>query len=133
MHALKTWMRLVEAGEQPWLPIVHQIAKTFARHISRPDKAFDNCKRVSTALVTALHENGFDASLVKVAEPQRHWPHAHPTWQTMDPFFWVHYVVRIDDQAVDLTRRQFDPNAPRIVIEPWSQIEQDWGYTHAPG
>jgi hypothetical protein len=124
-------MRLVEAGEQPWLPIVHQIAKTFARRISRQDKAFDNCKRVCTALVDALHQNGFEASLVKVGEPQKHWPQAHLTWQAMDPFYWVHYVVKIGDQAVDLTRRQFDPKAPVITIEPWSQIQQDWGNTHA--
>jgi hypothetical protein len=91
---IRHWLRLVEAGEQPWLPIVHQVAKTFARRISRPDKAIDNCKRVSMALVAALRDHDFDAHLVKVAEPQRHWPQAHPKWQAMDQFFWIHYQDR---------------------------------------
>lgn len=110
---------------QAWLPAVR---RTAARHVAckSPARAFDSCKRVSAALCRALTAAGFAPELMRLSEAARFWPAADPRWRAIDPFHWVHYLVRLGDVGIDLTRRQFDPAADPVTVEPWSEIERAW-------
>jgi hypothetical protein len=52
---------------------------------------------------------------------------ADQRWVHMPQKNWVHFIVKLDDNIIDLTRRQFFPLSAFPFIQPYSDCMAEWG------
>ncbi len=102
-----------------------RIAEAHASRIRRP---FGRCLETSEKLVAALARKGIAARILRCSDGILHAPQAHRRWLSLRraPQSWVHYVVQVDDVIVDLTRRQFFPDAPHPYFTDAAGLAAEW-------
>lgn len=90
--------------------LVEFSASDLGRQLHDPDLARGACKSVSLALLSLLHERGFsDTTLLNLT-------------RRCDQ----HFVVLIDGNVLDATRRQFDAQAPVPHICSYGEVVSEW-------
>jgi hypothetical protein len=104
--------------------VLDGIILTHAAEVGRP---FGQCKDVSYALADDLVANGYDAVVLRCSGYEGHAPAADKRWRDLgSPFYWIHYVVQVEDKVYDLTRRQFHPKAPKITVQTPKELGAEW-------
>jgi hypothetical protein len=108
--------------------VIRRVAEIQAGRLKRP---FGRCLEASERLVDALHRRGIHGRILRCSDGVLDAPGADPRWLAIRraPVSWVHYVVQVDDMIIDLTRRQFFPDAanphyadPRSLAGEWHTI-----------
>lgn len=90
-------------------------------------KDFNWCIPASEALAAALREAGHEATVMRCSHLLARAPEAHEKWiRLRSQFYWVHYVVKVGDHAIDLTRRQFFPGADKPHFQDWDDLLEEW-------
>lgn len=89
--------------------------------------AFNRCIPESESLAEALREAGHEATVMRCSHLLTRAPKADARWLKLNSqIYWTHYVVRVGDRAIDLTRRQFFPDAPQPFIQDWDDLLAEW-------
>ncbi|CAH1692330.1 conserved hypothetical protein [Hyphomicrobiales bacterium] len=97
------------------------------RGLATPRGAFSKCKQVAAALGTQLERAGVDFKVLRLTEAAKSFPDADPRWLKLGkPSWWIHYVVEVDGQAIDLTARQFDPSCQHPLLTPMREVRLIW-------
>jgi hypothetical protein len=74
-----------------------------------------------------LQTSGFDAQMLKCQGLKTDAPDADDRWMKLAPQSrWVHFVVRMGDEVIDLTRRQFFPESGYPFIQSYAAFEAEW-------
>lgn len=95
-----------------------------ARKVRQP---FNRCRTTSHDLADALVASGIPASVIRCSGLQTYAPDADRRWLKLGPqLYWTHYVVRVEDIVIDLTRRQFVPKAEKVHIQPYAEFAAEW-------
>jgi len=103
------------------------IDQIIAGHAARVGRPFGKCKKVSHGLADDLVINGYPAIVLRCSGYEGDAPNADKRWLDLaGKFWWVHYIVRIDETIYDLTRRQFHPSAPKISIQTPIDLKSEW-------
>lgn len=108
---------------------IERTAEVQAARMKRP---YGRCLEASERLTEALGRRGIEARILRCCDGMLVAPEADRRWLSLRraPRSWVHYVVEVDGIVVDLTRRQFYPDAPnpyycdiRSLAAEWHTIE----------
>ena len=108
------------------------ISRTARSHASVIRRPYGRCLEVSDNLARDLNAQGIPARVLRCSDGAIDAPHADARLRNLSraPASWVHYVVQTDDYIIDLTRRQFDPDAAqphycdaRSLAAEWRTIE----------
>jgi len=105
--------------------VIRRVAEVQARRLKRP---YGRCLEASERLVDALLRRGIHARILRCSEGTLDAPRADPRWLAIRraPVSWVHYVVQVDDLVIDLTRRQFFPDAPNPHYADAGSLVSEW-------
>jgi len=89
---------------------------------------FNLCYQTSFKLMDDLQTGGFRAQLMRCDDLKTFAPDADQRWHDLAPQSrWVHFVVKIGDEVIDLTRRQFFPTSPFPFVQSWAECQTEWG------
>jgi hypothetical protein len=101
------------------------IVRTRAAKIIEP---FNLCYETSFKLMDDLQTGGSDAQMMRCSDLKTVAPDADQRWHDLAPQLrWVHFIVKIGEEAIDLTRRQFFPFSPFPFVQSWAECEAEWG------
>jgi len=105
--------------------VIRRVAEIQAGRLKRP---FGRCLEASERLVDALARRGIHARILRCSDGMLHAPKADRRWLAIHraPVSWVHYVVQVDDLIIDLTRRQFFPDAPNPHYANARSLASEW-------
>lgn len=105
--------------------VLSRLAEAHASRVRRP---YGRCLDVSEGLVAALRRRGIEARLLRCSDGVLDAPNADVRWLRLAraPHSWVHYVVQVDDLIIDLTRRQFFPDAPHPFYADVGDLSSEW-------
>jgi hypothetical protein len=93
---------------------------------------YDQCRASSYRLADDLRSHGHDAGVLRCAGLRTPAPDADTRWHSVGTQeFWIHYVVIIGAQVVDLTRRQFFPGCDTPFYQSAAAFEAEWD-SYAP-
>ncbi len=94
----------------------------------RLTESFNLCYETSFKLMDDLQIGGFDAQMMCCNDLKTLAPDADQRWHDLAPQSrWVHFIVKIGQEAIDLTRRQFFPCSPFPFVQSWEDCESEWG------
>jgi len=94
---------------------------------ARIDDSYNLCRETSIKLSDDLLCNGFSAQVMRCHGLKTEALEADARWLALSKqSFWVHYVVKIGADIVDLTRRQFFPQSGFPFIQSFSACEAEW-------
>ncbi len=97
------------------------------RGLATPRGAFSKCKQVAAALGAQLERAGVAFRVLRLAQASKGFPDVDPRWLKLGkPSWWIHYVVEVEGQAIDLTARQFDPASPHPLLTPMRDVQNVW-------
>lgn len=89
--------------------------------------SYNLCRETSIKLSDDLLCNGFSAQVLRCHGLKTEALDADARWLALSKqSFWVHYVVKIGSDIVDLTRRQFFPQSGFPFIQSFSACEAEW-------
>ena len=106
--------------------------------VADPNVVFDRCLPIALEFMAYAARCGVPSTLVEVAGYDGDLSRCHPKWRGVPGGSVIHYLVRVEDEYVDWTRRQFDLIASvpvvctDLVADGWSrsyEIDRD----DAPG
>lgn len=105
--------------------VIRRTAEAQADRMRRP---YGRCLQASERLVEALQRRGIQARILRCSDGVLDAPAADRRWLSLRqaPRSWVHYVVQIDDMVVDLTRRQFFPDAANPYFADTRSLAAEW-------
>jgi hypothetical protein len=84
---------------------------------------YNSCRAASYRLADDLMCHGHPAEILRCSGLKTHAPDADQRWHAVgQQSLWVHYLVRLEDTIIDLTRRQFFPDC----AVPFYQSEADF-------
>lgn len=111
-----------------------EISRIVAKHVPR-GRGFDRCLEAGKAIVESLREAGVEAGLLRCRGARTEFPHAMRQWKSIPRSSWVHYLVDVPHLGItiDVTRRQFDPHAPRVVSSPRGAAVMQWDIVEGAG
>lgn len=96
-------------------------------HATRIDEPYNLCVEASKELTNALRDNGFSAHLLHCTGLRISAPDADLRWQALAPqSAWVHFLVKIGEEVVDLTRRQFFPASAFPYVQSMASCDAEW-------
>lgn len=102
------------------------------QRLSTKEGALNTCKYVSYELYKYLTKQGMQAKIFHIQNPITINSEAHTFWLEKPIAEWTHYIVVVDNIAIDLTSRQFNQYNPIINITPiesyylqWKTVEYD--------
>jgi hypothetical protein len=88
---------------------------------------YDECRATSYRLADDLRSHGHGAEVLRCAGLRTPAPDADTRWHGVGAqHFWIHYVVIIGAQVVDLTRRQFFPGCETPFYQSAAAFEAEW-------
>lgn len=88
---------------------------------------YDQCRSASYRLADNLRSHGHGAEVLRCAGLRTPAPDADSRWHAVGAQeFWIHYVVIIGAQVVDLTRRQFFPGCATPFYQSAAAFEAEW-------
>jgi hypothetical protein len=89
---------------------------------------FNLCYETSFKLMDDLHTGGFEATMMRCSNLITDAPDADIRWHDLAAQSrWVHFIVKVGEEAIDLTRRQFFPFSPFPFVQSWAECEAEWG------
>jgi len=89
---------------------------------------YNLCYETSFKLMDDLQTGGFEAQMMRCDNLKTLAPDADHRWHDLAPQSrWVHFIVKIGEEAIDLTRRQFFPASPFPFVQSWAECEAEWG------
>lgn len=95
-----------------------------AKLIAEP---YNLCRETSMRLSDDLVYEGFPAQVMRCHGLKTDAPEADARWLGLSlPSFWVHFVVKVGTDVVDLTRRQFFPLSGFPFVQSYSACEAEW-------
>lgn len=101
-----------------------QIIWTRADNVGEP---YDYCLQASLRLMDDLVAEGYSAQMLRCKGLKNAALTADSRWIHLGPQnFWVHFIVKLDDDVVDLTRRQFFPLSTYPFIQSYTACEDEW-------
>lgn len=96
-------------------------------HAGRIDEPYNHCVEASMRLTNDLRDSGFSAHLLRCTGLKTLAPEADARWQALGPqSFWVHFIVQIGEDVVDLTRRQFFPASAFPYVQSVRACNAEW-------
>lgn len=112
--------------------VIRHVAEVQAIRFRRP---FGRCLEASERLVDALLRRGVHARVLRCCDGVLEAPDADRRWLAIRcaPASWVHYVVQVDELVIDLTRRQFFPDAPNPHYADIGSLSEEWHTITAMG
>ncbi len=88
---------------------------------------YDQCRAASYRLADTLRSHGHEAGVLRCTGLRTSAPNADTRWHAVGAQkFWIHYVVIIGAQIVDLTRRQFFPGCETPFYQSAAAFEAEW-------
>ncbi len=88
------------------------------------EEPYNLCRETSIKLSDDL---GFPAQVMRCSGLKTDAPEADARWLALSvQSLWVHFVVKIGEDVVDLTRRQFFPLSGFPFIQSFSACEAEW-------
>jgi hypothetical protein len=91
------------------------------------EESFNLCHETSFKLMDDLQSGGFAAQMLRCSGLNTDAPDADDRWIKLAPqSLWTHFVVRIGEDVIDLTRRQFFPRSGFPFVQPYSAFEAEW-------
>jgi hypothetical protein len=104
---------------------------------ARADKlcgeSYNLCHETSFKLMDDLQTGGFDAQMLKCQGLKTDAPDADDRWMKLAPqSLWIHFVVRVGEDIIDLTRRQFFPESGYPFIQSYADFEAEWSNICVP-
>jgi hypothetical protein len=102
-------------------------ADVIQKNASFVEVTYNNCRAVSHKLADDLLSNGISASVMRCTGLRTDAPGADQRWLNLGPQAgWVHFVVRTDNQMVDLTRQQFFPLSENPFLQGLNLFADEW-------
>ncbi len=96
-------------------------------HAGRIDNPYNYCREASLDLSDELRSNGFSARVLCCSGLKPAAPEADARWLDLAPqSCWVHFLVKIGEDIVDLTRRQFFPRSAFPYLQSLSACDAEW-------
>ncbi len=96
-------------------------------HADRIMEPYNLCVETSVDLTAALRDKGFSARMLCCTGLKTLAPDADSRWHDLAPQSrWVHCVVKIGEEIIDLTRRQFFPLSAFPFIQSMSAFDAEW-------
>ncbi|MGB8276475.1 MAG: hypothetical protein WCF20_00840 [Methylovirgula sp.] len=90
-------------------------------------ETYNLCRETSIKLSDDLLCHGFSAEVMRCHGLKTEAPEADARWLALSvQSFWIHFVVKIGADVVDLTRRQFFPQSGFPFIQSFSACEAEW-------
>jgi hypothetical protein len=91
------------------------------------DESFNLCHETSFKLMDDLQTGGFDAQMLRCTGLKTDAPDADDRWIQLAPQSrWTHFVVRVGEDVIDLTRRQFFPRSGFPFVQSYSAFNAEW-------
>jgi hypothetical protein len=88
---------------------------------------YDQCRAASYRLADELNSHGHGAEVLRCAGLRTPAPEADTRWHAIGAqHLWIHYVVIIGAQVIDLTRRQFFPSCETPFYQSAAAFEAEW-------
>ncbi len=88
---------------------------------------YDQCRAASGRLADDLRSHGHGAEVLRCAGLRTPAPDADARWHAVGAQkFWIHYVVIMGAQVVDVTRRQFFPGCDTPFYQSAAAFEAEW-------
>ncbi len=88
---------------------------------------FDFCGRASMRLMDNLLTDGFSAQILRCNGLKTEALDADARWLKLSPQSqWVHYLVKVGGDVVDLTRRQFFPASDYPFVQSYAACRAEW-------
>jgi hypothetical protein len=88
---------------------------------------YNECRAASRRLADDLLSQGHAAQVMRCAGLKTPAPDADQRWRAAGAqSFWIHYVVRLDDYIIDLTRRQFFPGCANPFRQSSVSFAAEW-------
>jgi hypothetical protein len=102
-----------------------EIIRAHAAEIA--DEPYNLCVEASTKLTNELRDNGIAAHLLHCKGLRTDAPNADARWHVLAPQSrWVHFLVQIGEDVVDLTRRQFFPASAFPFVQSMAATDAEW-------
>jgi len=91
------------------------------------NEPYDFCGRASMRLMDNLLTDGFSARILRCNGLKTEALDADARWIKLSPqSSWVHYVVKVGEDVVDLTRRQFFPASGYPFVQSYAACKAEW-------
>ncbi len=88
---------------------------------------YDQCRSASGRLADDLRSHGHGAEVLRCAGLRTPAPDADARWHAVGAQkFWIHYVVIVGAEVVDVTRRQFFPGCETPYYQSVAAFEAEW-------
>jgi hypothetical protein len=90
-------------------------------------ESYNLCHETSFKLMDDLQTGGFDAQMLQCKGLKTDAPDADDRWMKLAPqSLWIHFVVRVGEDIIDLTRRQFFPESGYPFVQSYAAFEAEW-------
>lgn len=111
---------------------LHQIVIDFVdshdMNLHTPCDTSGYCKDISDELADWLDDHDIAVRVIKLDTYIGDYHKPYKDWANIEPHFWTHYIVWLDDEnvGIDLTARQFNgsANMPRYISK--SELSSEW-------
>lgn len=91
------------------------------------EESYNLCHETSFKLMDALQTDGFSAQMLRCSGLKTDAPDADTRWIQLAPqSMWIHFVVRLGEDVIDMTRRQFFPNSSFPFVQSYNDFEAEW-------
>jgi hypothetical protein len=98
-----------------------------ARAAKLIDEPYNLCRETSIRLSDDLLCQGFPAQVMRCSGLRTDAPEADARWLALSvQSHWIHFVVKIGTDVVDLTRRQFFPLSGFPFVQSFHTCEAEW-------
>lgn len=95
--------------------------------LQKMNSSYGRCKLVSYELAKFLREHGVKAFIYHLEGVKKgSYPNPHKDYQEKKPSEWSHYIVKVRNQGIDLTARQFDKAAPLPLVAHINEFKAKW-------
>ena len=100
------------------------MAGDVAEKVTNP---FNHCKRAAKMLASYLEDCGYEPKVLRCSGLETYAPNSDKRWTKLGKqMYWIHYVVLCDDIVLDVTRRQFFPEAPAVFVQTLDDFRKEW-------
>jgi len=97
------------------------------------DESYNLCHETSFKLMDDLQTDGFDAQMLRCSGLKTDAPDADARWIQLAPqSLWIHFVVRVGEDVIDMTRRQFFPYSGFPFVQSYGDFEAEWSKVIVP-
>ncbi len=98
-----------------------------ARAAKVGEEPYNLCHETSFKLMDDLQTGGFPAQMLRCSGLKTDAPDADDRWIQLAPqSLWIHFVVRVGEDIIDLTRRQFFPYSGFPFVQSYGGFEAEW-------